>query len=126
MSEAQSIHPAYGPCDGFGPLWTCSECTGIIARHDGTYVATHTNEEIDADRASDMLGDFLLDKAELAAVAGWGCCDNPEDFARFVRDTLTEFFPGRPYRAAPDAPTKAAPQLGAEPGSTQPTNEMSK
>ena len=31
-------HPKYGPCDAFGPDKSCSECTGLIQRTDGTVV----------------------------------------------------------------------------------------
>jgi hypothetical protein len=31
-------HPWYGPCDGFGPGHTCSECTGLVERGDGSIV----------------------------------------------------------------------------------------
>lgn len=26
------LHPAYGPCDGFGPGGTCATCRDVIAR----------------------------------------------------------------------------------------------
>lgn len=32
-AELAAYHEHYGPCDGFGPLWTCSACTGIRASH---------------------------------------------------------------------------------------------
>lgn len=29
-------HPWYGPCDAFGPNETCSQCTGLLERIDGS------------------------------------------------------------------------------------------
>lgn len=34
-------HPWYGPCDAFGPNDSCAECSGWIARDDGTCIPTH-------------------------------------------------------------------------------------
>lgn len=43
-SEGQEEHPEYGPCDAFGPNQTCSECTGLIQRDDGTVIASEGQE----------------------------------------------------------------------------------
>lgn len=37
--DPDNPHPRYGPCDGFGPDGTCSECTGLIGRADGSIIA---------------------------------------------------------------------------------------
>jgi len=39
MADAtDELHPYYGPCDAFGPNMTCSECTGLLERQDGSVI----------------------------------------------------------------------------------------
>lgn len=38
MEDWERTHPRYGPCDGYGPGETCSQCTGKIERIDGAVV----------------------------------------------------------------------------------------
>lgn len=98
FDPSRGLHPAYGPCDAFGPLWTCSACTGVIGRRDGSFVAAATGLEIASDDAAAMVGDWLLSRAEMAAVAAWGCCTKPAQIADFVRAELVFDMPGNPWR----------------------------
>lgn len=91
-------HDWYGGCDGFGPLWTCSECTGIIARDDGTFFDSRAQSDIGPDEAAARVGDFLLVEAERAALEAMGCCAEPIDVADYVWRRLIFSFPGNPWR----------------------------
>ena len=39
-------HPLYGPCNGLGPTGSCSVCTGLIERLDGSVVKDDGSGEI--------------------------------------------------------------------------------
>jgi hypothetical protein len=93
-----NLHPQYGSCDGFGPLWTCSQCTGVIACKDGTFSDAWEARDLSADDAAARIGDFLLNRAEMVATAAWGCSDSPAQMADFVRRSLWFDMPGNPWR----------------------------
>lgn len=96
-------HPWYGGCDRFGPLWMCSECTGLIGVDGGTFEDTRTGEIVSPDDAAGRIGDFLMARIEAAAVAGWGCSDTPKRLEGFMRRALWFDLPGNPWRNEPNA-----------------------
>ena len=98
IPSAESRHPAYGPCDGFGPMWMCSQCTGLVGRDNGTYCDTFTGHDVPREVAQNRIGDFLMERIEMAAVAGWGCCDSPAEYEGFMRRALWMDLPGDPWR----------------------------
>jgi hypothetical protein len=89
-------HEQYGSCDGFGPLRTCSACTGILGSNADYPLIT--NGRIDEATAADAIGDFLLEKAERAAQGAMSCCDSPAAVADYMRAALIMDFPGNPWR----------------------------
>lgn len=97
FDPSREHHDDYGPCDGFGPMWTCSQCTRVIACDDGSFSAVEGGK-LTLEEASARVGDYLLWRAELAATAAFGCCDNPADIADFVRRSLIMPLPGQPWR----------------------------
>lgn len=36
--DKSADHPWYGPCDRYGPNGSCSACTGMIERSDGSII----------------------------------------------------------------------------------------
>lgn len=38
MADWQRKHERYGPCDAMGPKESCSQCSGILERIDGSWV----------------------------------------------------------------------------------------
>lgn len=96
--SAVERHPWYGGCDGFGPLWMCSECTGLIGVCDGTFKDARTGETVEPDVAAGRIGDFLMERIEAAVVAGWGCSDTPQRLEGFMRRALWMDLPGNPWR----------------------------
>jgi hypothetical protein len=99
-AELAALHERYGPCDGFGPLWTCSACTGILGGEVG--YRTIFAGEVSDEEAANILGDFLLEKAERAALEAMGCCDSPAAVADYMRRALLLDFPGQPWRHGDD------------------------
>lgn len=97
--DPAATHPDYGPCDGFGPLWTCSQCTGLFQSNDGAFFDLE-GKNLTATEAANLMGDYLLERAEMAAAAAYGCSDSPAAVADFVREALLIAFPGEPWREA--------------------------
>jgi len=37
-ADNEANHPWYGPCDGFGPYGSCSVCSNVLVRADGSWI----------------------------------------------------------------------------------------
>jgi hypothetical protein len=53
---------------------------------------------IDPEEAANIIGDFLIEKAEASALEAMGCCDSPAAVSDYMRRALIIDFPGNPWR----------------------------